>query len=261
MTQFEGSVRFAPALALLLAELGSTGRLRVAAGAWSGDILFRDGQIVSASLGAERGRDALEGILVGLTDGEFAFIDEPVAAAGEPLLPRAKLAAHLQALVAERDRLAGLVPSLALVPRPIEAASSDAAEREVTISAAALGLLPALAFGRTLEQVAFRRGLARTVRELAMLVEGGLVTLEERAAREVHARPVAPATPAAAPPEPVQWALAAPTPAAPRPTRGARAERWRKRIIGFFVAEAPPTRPARGGPAWPASAPAADAAG
>ena len=49
MTKLCTSLRFAdlPAVAELLASVGSTGRLRINHGAWSGEILVRRGQIVA----------------------------------------------------------------------------------------------------------------------------------------------------------------------------------------------------------------------
>ena len=63
MTQFGASLRFVEfaAVAELLANLGSTGRLRISHGAWVGEILVRRGQMISASLGAETGQASLEG--------------------------------------------------------------------------------------------------------------------------------------------------------------------------------------------------------
>lgn len=179
MTQFGGSLRFVqlPAVTQLLAELGSTGRLCVSHAEWTGEIFMRVGQIADARLGAEHGRAALEAIALALPDGEFSFVDEPVPAAehaSPALVPADERRAYLDGLGAERQRIARLIPSLTLVPRLVEAP----ADTQITIGAAALQLIPALVLGHSLATVAKRRGLARTLRDLAVLIEGGLVTLD-----------------------------------------------------------------------------------
>jgi hypothetical protein len=185
MTQLGGSFRFVqlPAVTQLLAELGSTGRLCVTHADWAGEIVVHEGQIIEARLGAERGRAALEGIALALSDGEFSFVDDPVAAAApdessEVLLTSSERGAYLDRLGDEHQRLAKLIPSLKLVPRLVEAPNGDSADTQVTIGAAALQLIPALVFGHPLDHVARQRGLARTLREVAVLMEGGLVKLE-----------------------------------------------------------------------------------
>src|ERR671933_1860769 len=94
MDQLKGSLRFIalPALAQFLVGLGSTGRLHLTQGSWAGEIAFRNGQLVAARLGSEQGRTALDGMVLGLQDAEFVFVDEPVEHAGEPLLVGEELA-------------------------------------------------------------------------------------------------------------------------------------------------------------------------
>src|SRR5215471_8532273 len=104
MDQLKGSLRFIPlpAVTQFIAGLGSTGRLKIAQGAWSGEIALRDGQLASAQLGAERGRPALEGMVLALAEADFAFVDGPVEAAEDALLSRDELASYMAGLVAER---------------------------------------------------------------------------------------------------------------------------------------------------------------
>jgi hypothetical protein len=181
MDQLKGSLRFIPlpAVTQFIAGLGSTGRLQLSQGAWSGEIALDNGQVVGAQLGAERGRPALDGLVLALTEAEFAFVDGLAEPAAEPLLSRDELAGYMAGLVAERERLqplAGMLNSVpCLVDQPASAGSDGG---QVTIQAAALQLIPALVYGHTLEQIAQRRGLARTLREIAMLRSGGLVRLE-----------------------------------------------------------------------------------
>src|SRR5216684_5235681 len=134
MTQFGGSFRFVqvPAVAQLLADLRSTGRLCVAHQEWTGEIVVREGQIVGARLGAEHGRAALEAIAVALPDAEFSFTDEPVAETSEALVSAAERAAYLDRLGAEHQRLVKLIPSLGLVPRLVPASDDNSADTQVT---------------------------------------------------------------------------------------------------------------------------------
>jgi hypothetical protein len=185
MTKLCISLRFAdlPAVVELLASFGGTGRLRINHVAWSGEILVRRGQIVRASLGAECGRAAFEGMAIGLLDGELHFADEALAEDGEPLLDPAESAKVLKRLSRERQQVVHLIPSLQLVPRLVETTDSRPTDKRVTlvaVGAAALEILPSLAFGRTLEEIARERGLARTVRDIATLVAGSAVKLEAR---------------------------------------------------------------------------------
>src|SRR5262249_15284223 len=118
MTQFGGSLRFVqlPAVAQLLAELRCTGRLRMRRDDWTGEIVLREGQIVGASLGAERGRAALEAIALALPDGDFDFVDGPVNEDGLTLVAEPERAAYLDRLNAERQRLSAAIPSLSMIP-------------------------------------------------------------------------------------------------------------------------------------------------
>jgi hypothetical protein len=228
MDQLKGSLRFIPlpAVTQFVAGLGSTGRLQISQGPWSGEIALGNGQVVGAQLGAERGRPALDGLVLALTEADFAFVDGQDASDAEPLLGRDELAGYMAGLVAERERLQPVIGMLNSVPCLIDQPSSGggAESSQVTIQAAALQLIPALVYGHTLEQIAQRRGLARTLREISALRNGGLVRLE--------------ATPAA-PPMPAQTLQVVPPAPAPTDQSPARADQ----------------SPARHGAATPAPAP------
>src|ERR1700730_6100227 len=136
MTQLGGSLRFVqlPAVTQLLAELRSTGRLQVTHAEWAGEIVLREGQIMDARLGAERGRVALEAIALAIPDGEFSFVDEPVADKAEPLVTADDRPAYLGRLSAEQQRLARLIPSLNLIPRLVEAPQGTSPETDAADS-------------------------------------------------------------------------------------------------------------------------------
>lgn len=260
MTKLCTSLRFAdlPAVAELLASAGSTGRLRITHGAWSGEILMRRGQIVRASLDAECGRAALEGMAIGLLDGEVNFADEALSEDGEPLLDPAESANVLKRLSRERQQMVSLIPSLQLVPRLVESTDSRPTDKRVTlvaVGAAALQIIPSLAFGRTLEEIARERGLASTVRDIATLVAGNTVKLEAPAGIERSAptatEPSATATLAGPPVAPTA------RPTAPAPAPGHRSTAW-PRSARVMVGRVAPGRPAPGGASQIGATPATD---
>jgi hypothetical protein len=230
MDQLKGSLRFIPlpAVTQFIAGLGSTGRLQITQGTWSGEIALGNGQVVGAQLGTERGRPALEGLVLALTEANFAFVDGPHAPDAEPLLSRDELAGYMAGLVAERERLQPVIGMLNSVPCLIDQPASGGSESgQVTIQAAALQLIPALVYGHTLEQIALRRGLARTLREVAALRNGGLVRLEVAPAAPPMPAPTLQVVPPPAPapadqdaaPRPAQAPAPADQDAAPRPAQ------------------------------------------
>ena len=124
---------------------------------------------------------------IGFLDGELTFADEAMAEDDEPLLDPAERTRVLKRLSRERQQVVSLIPSLQLVPRLVDTTDSRPTDGIVTlvaVGAAALEIIPSLAFGRTLEEIARERGLARTVRDIATLVAGSAVKLEEPAASE-----------------------------------------------------------------------------
>jgi hypothetical protein len=180
MDLLKGSLQFIPlpVVTEFIAGLGSTGRLEITQGIWSGEISLATGQVVGARLGDEHGRAALEGLVLALTEAQFAFVDATEEGADQPLMSRDELAACMAELVAEREKLQAVRGRLGSVPCLVDQPQSGEEASQVTIHAAALQLLPALVHGHTLEQIAQRRGLARTLREMTMLCDGGLVRLE-----------------------------------------------------------------------------------
>jgi hypothetical protein len=213
-----GSLNLA-AVVRFLAGLGKSGRVSVAQGGWRGEVRLREGALVGARLGDATGAAAFEGMVLGLGDARFVVRDDDRDAAGEWRVAADAVPAYLEGLVAERERVRRLVPSLALVPH---LRGGPAADGQVTIGADALALLPALAKGETVEQLARARGLARCLRQVAALVEPGLVELGPAT------RPAS--RPSTADPSP------APAPAKARRGFGAR-------LVGLFVADSPPTPP------------------
>jgi hypothetical protein len=248
MDQLKGSLRFIPlpAVTQFIAGLGSTGRLQISQGAWTGEIALGNGQVVGAQLGAERGRPALDGLVLALTEADFAFVDAPAASDAEPLLGRDELAGYMAGLVAERERLQPVIAMLNSVPCLIDQPSSGsgAESSQVTIQAAALQLIPALVYGHTLEQIAQRRGLARTLREIAALRNGGLVRLEAAPPMPAPTLQVVPPAPAPAEQNPARHEAPAPTPA-PAPAPAPADQDPARRPAPARINVPPPIRPLR----------------
>jgi len=180
MTQLKGSLQFAqlPAVAKLMAELQCTGLLRLIRQDWVGEIQVQRGRIVGARLGSEQGRAALDGIAIGLSRAHFSFDDEPVTIDGDAPLEEGSDVAYLEQLTAEAARVEELIPSWSATPRLIEAPLGDHDDGQVLLPPSSLGLIPALTRGYTVETIARQRGVARTLRDLIVLLGSGLVSLD-----------------------------------------------------------------------------------
>jgi hypothetical protein len=218
-----------PAILRFLSGLQKSGELSVSYQRWQGSASLQRGALVGASLNAESGAAAFEGMAIGLPEGKFVFReDAPTATAGAWSVEADEVAGYLSRLEAERAQLPrlGLVPALAPTPAPTTGSET------VTIDADALALLPHLSRRCTVEQLAAERGLARTIRHLARLAELGLIVLETPAAPPA-ARPAAP------PPAKRQGGLGA----VARP------------LVGFFVRAPEPMPAERTGAATSSASP------
>jgi hypothetical protein len=166
-----------PAVLQLLCQLQSSGRVRITQGIWSGEFALRAGEIVSARLAQEHGRAALEGMAVAFANADFMFTEEDVEESEELLVSSHELADFLARMAVEREQVKHVTCVLDSVPQLVEDPPSDLNVRPVTIDGTMLSIVPALVYGRTLEMIAQRRGLIRTLREVAALQAAGLVCL------------------------------------------------------------------------------------
>ena len=114
MTQLATSLRFVdlPPVIQLVANFASTGRLKIGHDYWTGTILFRSGQIVAASLGTETGLMALDGIVIGLLEGDITYVDERISDDSDVLLSADRRATYLAELGADRQRVRNAIRSL-----------------------------------------------------------------------------------------------------------------------------------------------------
>lgn len=170
------SISLAP-LVGFLAGLRKSGRLSVSDGPWAGSIFLEEGRVVGAAFGAERGLDALDAIALALAKGQFAYAEDDASDVELNLMMSpAELQKHLGELAQEGAALSEAVPSLAAVPTVVVQEPADDSG-EVRLDRATLKLLLALDGGRTVAELAAHRGVIRTLRELAHLVELNLVRL------------------------------------------------------------------------------------
>ena len=224
MTELSGTldgIGLAP-LVGFLTDLSKTGRLAVSDGPTNGTVYLESGRVVGAVFGAERGVAALDAIGLALGSGRFGFVDDT----GEPdrnlALEPAELKRHLDQLTRERATLAAAVPSLTAVPRAVVDDSSE--QDELALDRDTLRLLLALDGRQTVTQLAQERGLMRTLKQLAKLVELGLARLDVPTA--VGATVVEDATRVAAPAEAVDAGQDANARSSVRP--GSTWSRWHR---------------------------------
>src|SRR5207248_1197209 len=136
---------------------------------------------------------ALDGIVIGLLEGDITYVDERISDDSDVLLSADRRATYLAELGADRQRVRNAIRSLGLVPRLV-----DGTNTQVSVAASTLHLIPILVSGRTLDQIARQHGLARVLRGASRLLEDGVITLEPAPApAPSHAPPPAPEPPPA----------------------------------------------------------------
>ena len=182
-----------PAILRFLEGLGKTGTLHISSDRWTGTASVTSGRVVAASFGSEHGVAALEAIMLGLAGGSFTFSDGAPCDEPNVELGPAELATRLDAFAQERTRLAAAAPSLHAVPRVANAPGSDG---EVVLDKASIETLLAVNGERTIEEIACTHGVVQTARELARLLENGLISIESAAPETPTAAPNGHATPA-----------------------------------------------------------------
>src|SRR6266511_4812142 len=177
MGEFYGSLQDIglPEILSFLKGLGKTGSLRISQGRWVGDVSLSGGRVNAASFHSEQGVSALEAMMLGLAGGSFTFTDgSPSPEPNIDLEPDA-LHTHLSTFDAERASLAAIIPSLSAVPRVAKAPSTTG---EVVLDGASIETLLAVNGENTVGEIARDHGLVQTARELARLVQNGLITID-----------------------------------------------------------------------------------
>jgi hypothetical protein len=139
-------------------------------------VYLEEGRVVGAGFGSERGLAALDAIGLALGSGRFGFVDDGAEPDRNLAMEPADLRRHLDQLQKERAKLAAAIPSLTAVPR---AAVDDSADQdELALDRDTLRLLISLDGRQTVTQLAQERGLMRTLKQLARLVELNLASLD-----------------------------------------------------------------------------------
>jgi hypothetical protein len=162
----------------VLAGLRLTGRLHVVQGHRAGDVCFDQGQVVAAAIAAEQGLPALEAILITLPDGRCAFQSGVLAADKNLELGRKALEMELQQVAQRQAQLVRAVPTLAAVPRASEPRDDRRVDEEVTLPRRALLTLAAIDGRRSIDEICGGREVVRTLEDLTMLVDQGLIGIE-----------------------------------------------------------------------------------
>jgi Domain of unknown function (DUF4388) len=177
-----------PLVRFLTTVVGS-GRLVVRDAELSGRLDIEDGVLVGAVFDHEQGMPALEAVALALANGRFDFREADGPVDHNLRLSADQLSEALDRLNREQVALSAAVPSLSAVPHLLLDQGSD--DRQVSLDRDTLRLLIRLDGRRTVAELARERGLLRTLRQVAQLVQLTLV--------RVDAQPVVDGT--AAPPE------------------------------------------------------------
>ena len=211
MTELSGSLEGIGLVALVrfLTTVARSGRLVVSEGNLRGSLDLEDGALVGASFEQEHGLPALEAIALALGNARFDFRDVSDEAERNVRLAPAEVEQQLEQLAREQVVLAAAVPSLSGVPSvKLDDGPTDG---QVALDRDTLRLLIQLDGRRTVAELARERGLLRTLRQLAQLVQLGLARID------VSGLPRAPqAAPAVEPTRPAE--APAPPPPASQPT-------------------------------------------
>jgi hypothetical protein len=202
-------------LVSFLAGLGKSGRLSVDDGPMGGEVFLEGGQVVGAVFDSEHGLPALDAIGLALGSGRFSFAEQEGLLAEHNLtLTPIELRQHMEQLEHEQAMLAAAIPSLSYVPRVVvdEADSAD----EIGLDRDTLRLLLAIDGRRSVAELARERGLLRTLKQLARLVQLRLARVEP--AKGAAGGPGRTASSVAEPLSGLRQARSADTPDAAAPT-------------------------------------------
>jgi hypothetical protein len=215
MSDLSGSLRGigVPAILRLLAAARGGGCLRVHHGEWRAAVYLDHSHVIGAALGADRGADALDAIVLAFSQGEFSFDAGPDTTTGASLDAGADAGGPaggpdrdlvdeaLDALLARLGRLERTaapllalqadVPLLDAVPHSgtstsrrlpsvapdLVAPAHEGIDDAVTLDPVALHVCAAADGRRTVAEIAAGHGLARTVKAVVALVQLGVLDL------------------------------------------------------------------------------------
>jgi hypothetical protein len=131
----------------------------------------------------EQGVTALDAILLVLSEGSFAFVEGSSVEEHNMRMDVQALQGRLDILSTPARRADLTVALLPLaVPRIVDLNGLSATADEVVLDRGMLQTLLAINGQRTVEELSHRRGLARTLGDLATLLDLGLIQLEAASA-------------------------------------------------------------------------------
>jgi hypothetical protein len=175
MVQLSGSLSSAdlPSVIKLLSELGQTGTLELTRDGWTARIGLRAGSVVAAAFGEERGLGAIMSLSRVLHDARFRFIEGNRPANDDLDLTPRELADHLEATTHRHSLSFDAVPL-----RTNGNAAADGGADRVVLSRRALSNLLSVDGQRTVRDLIGDGPIAETLRNLADLIEFGLITMD-----------------------------------------------------------------------------------
>lgn len=223
MAELSGSLEGIGLVALVrfLTNIVRSGRLRIRDGELIGDLDLDNGSLVGASFEQERGMPALEAIALALGNARFEFRDLTEPVERNLRLSPEQVTERLEQLSHEHATLSAAVPSLSSVP--VLVLDDDSDDRQVEMDRDTLRLLIRLDGKRTVSELARERGLLRTLRQLAQLVQLGLARMSDQPGASVRH---APAEPVETTPE--EHPQREREPVRARPTSETTWSRWRR---------------------------------
>ena len=192
MAELSGSLEGIGLVALVrfLTSVAEAGRLVIRDGDMTGVLDINDRSVVGATFDHERGMPALEAIALALGRGRFDFRDATQPVERNLRLASEQVGERLEQLAREQATLSAAIPSLLAVPYLILEEGND--NREVALDRDTLRLMIRLDGQRTVAELARERGLLRTLRQLAQLVQMGLARVEAGEAVPVGPKAQAP---------------------------------------------------------------------
>ena len=162
----------------LLTDLHKTGLLHLEDRRWAGEMGFVDGSLVSAAFESERGLAALDVMLLLLRNADFRFADATSVHDRNVELAENEVQDHLTAYAQGRAGLGQRIPSLDAVPILIEGGTTPPAGERFVLDRSAVRLLLEIDDRRTVDDMLGGESTSQTLKDLARLVDLGLVRMK-----------------------------------------------------------------------------------
>ncbi len=162
----------------LLTDLHKTGLLHLEDRRWAGELGFVDGRLVSAAFESERGLSALDVMLLLLRNADFRFADASSVDERNLELAENEVQDHLNAYAQGRAGLGQRIPSLDAVPILIEGGMAPPAGERFVLDRSAVRLLLEIDDRQTVGDMLDGQSTSQTLKDLARLVDLGLIRMK-----------------------------------------------------------------------------------